>query len=87
MAGGGTFCPHLSRSGMKSGAGIPSSLCSRVALFLATAIPEGPAPNPRDIGCGTTQTEALAIVAAYCPATHRVGTPTHAIAPAKVGLV
>ena len=68
---------------MKSGAGIPFSLHFRAAFFLAAAMPEGPAPNPLGIGCSTTQAVALATIAAYCPATCGLGTPTHAVAPAK----
>ena len=44
-------------------------------------MPEGPAPLV--IGRGTTQAVALAIVAAYCPATCGVGTPTHAVTSAE----
>ena len=44
---------------------------------------ESPAPDPPAICCGTTQAVAFAIIAAYCPATRGVGTPTHAVAPAE----
>ena len=67
----------------ESGAGILSSLCFGVAFFLATAMPEGPAPDPLAIGHGTTLAVALAIIAAYYLATPGVGTPTHTVAPAK----
>ena len=81
MAGGSKF--HLSCGGTKSGVGIPSSLCFGAAFFLATAVPKGPAPGPRAIGCSITQAVPLAIVAAYRLAIDRVGTPTHAVAPVK----
>ena len=69
---------------MKSGVGTPSSLRFGAAFFLATVMPDGPAPDLLAIGCGTTLAVALATTAAYYYlATHGVGTPTHAVAPAK----
>ena len=83
MAGSSTFhqtCPMVGPKVVQTSS-LPFAL--EWPFFWLQLCLKAPALTHWQIGRGTTLAVAIAIIAAYCLATHGVGNPTHPVAPVE----